>query len=75
VEDERGPLVVERPSRLGRGEDALQDTSKLRATWDHFHRLGWCEALESLADIVVNEFGEVVNRDEVLRVIRLLMDE
>ena len=42
--------------------------------WDHFHRLGWNEALESLADVVVNELGEVVTRDEVLRQIRLLVD-
>jgi hypothetical protein len=43
--------------------------------WDHYHRLGWNEALESLADVVVNALGQVVTRDEVLRQMRLLMDK
>ena len=42
--------------------------------WDHFHRLGWNEALESLADVVLNQLGESISRDEILRQVRLLLD-
>ena len=50
----------------------IHGTSEL--PWDHYHRLGWNEALGALADAVLNELGEVVSRDEVLRQIRLLVD-
>jgi hypothetical protein len=51
----------------------LHDNSELPG--DHYHRLGWNAALEALEDAVLNELGEVITRDELLRQIRLLVDK
>jgi hypothetical protein len=42
---------------------------------DHYHRLGWNHCLESAMDAVMNELGEVVSREDVLRLLRLLLDD
>jgi hypothetical protein len=74
IGDEKGPVVMAGPFVVAGVRTRYRLHHRAELPWDHFHRQGWNDALGSLADIVVNELGEVVSRDEVLRQIRLLLD-